>query len=243
MKLSDIKGPTANAVNEYFFKVYENIIYEFNKKFDPLHFKIRLKATPAYCNWDKGKPLFEYTKELKEFITNEKCIKTEVQRVYFKNHEEYQHYIEDINQQDFYVEFEDNLFYAKGHTRVDFVDGSKYHCYYVSWWSEIEIKMIDRNLVLAAADEFIKEKNIKKKPLVDMRGVEYKVGDTVAYSDGNRAAVQLGLVTKLTDLRVEISKHINGNYIILKEPTDMLIVSPWIQKKDVEDAEIEDEVF
>ena len=53
MKLSDIKGPTANAVNEYFFKVYENIIYEFNKKLDPRHFKIRLKATPAHCNWDK----------------------------------------------------------------------------------------------------------------------------------------------------------------------------------------------
>ena len=55
MKISDIKGPTANAVNEYFFKAYENIIYEFNKKLDPWHFKIRLKATPAYCNWDKGK--------------------------------------------------------------------------------------------------------------------------------------------------------------------------------------------
>ena len=242
MKLSDIKGPVADAVNNYLYKEYEKIIYEFNKKLDPKHFKIRLKATSAYHSWGKDNVLFEYVKELKEFLSKEVCEKTEFIRIDFRTREELLAYTSDIKQTVFHYEYQNELYNAKGKTEVYIQDGQKYNTYYVSWYTTVTIKLIDRNVFLKAAEDSINSKSIKKKSLKDMRGVEYKVGDTVAFSDSSYAAVQLGLVTKLTDLRVEVSKHINGSYIVYKEPKDMLIVSPFIQFTE-KDGETNDEVF
>lgn len=242
MKLSDIKGPVADAVNSFLYKEYEKIIYEFNKKLDPTQFKIRLKATSAYHSWEKGKVLFEYVKELKEFLSKEICEKTEFIRIDFRTREELLAYTSDIKQTVFNYEYQNELYNAKGKTEVYIQDGQKYSTYYVGWYTTVTIKLIDRNAFLKAAENSINEKSIKKKPLKDMRGVEYKIGDTVAFSDSSYAAVQLGLVTKLTDLRVEVSKHINGSYIVYKEPKDMLIVSPFIQFTE-KDTEVLDEVF
>lgn len=232
MKISDIKGPIAGSVNNYFYTVYENLIYEVNKLLDPNKCK-RIEPTCAPATWGKEKGLFAYNKEIKDFLLNEQCSKYERDQRRFKTRKEFYEAKDAITDKMFPFSYENDLYKITGHVTICVVDDNNYNQHYIGYYTTITISIKDKAGVLADIDKFLASKGIKKKPLTDARGHEYKVGDTVAYSDSEYAAVQIGLVTKICDVYVEIQNKKHWYTPFHKEPKDMLIVSPFIQYEDI----------
>jgi hypothetical protein len=228
MKLSDIKGDIAVKVNEILYTKFEEYLNEFIQTL-PEKYKSTIKQEHSA----PGRMLFEYNKEIKDFLsTGHGYFDKSWYNSYIDNNRlEKDAKVLGLVQGKGPVEnFKFENKYFSGNISISSFAYSKawggYSSNSIYHRANVYLKIKDIDALMKELDQALGNKtSLGHKKLKDARGVEIKVGDIVACSDSHYAGVWLSEVIGLSDVQIRVTSKYDGRGEINKCPGDVVVVS------------------